>query len=76
MSALVAAGQLDNYMYEAACCTKFSNQKVRLGFAYSTLVYCPDESFLKASQSNTLENYDSRYFKVRCVRDVPEGYFD
>lgn len=76
MSALVAAGQLNNYMYEAACCTKFSNQKVRLGFAYSTLVYCPDESFLKASPYNTLENYYSRYFKVRCVRDVPEGYFE
>ena len=43
LSAMNAFGLLtDNY--EEACCTQFSNFKVRLGFSHSTLIYCPGDN--------------------------------
>lgn len=63
-SALNAAGLIDS---NASCCTQFSNQSVRYGFAYATStknIYCPDK-----------EGDINSSYRIRCVRDVPEGYF-
>ncbi len=68
LSAMNAAGLLnDCYDAEygrAASCTQFSNLKVRYGFARSTLIYCP------GGNGNEL----GLHFRIRCVRDVPDGY--
>lgn len=64
-SALNAAGLITS---NASCCTQFSNQSVRYGFAYATStknIYCPDK-----------EGDINSSYKIRCVRDVPEGYFN
>lgn len=72
LSAMNAFGLLtDNY--EEACCTQFSNFKVRLGFSHSTLIYCPGDN-----GSNPNPNYselanDTNYV-IRCVKDVEPGY--
>lgn len=62
-SALNAAGLINS---NASCCTQFSNQSVRYGFAYATStknIYCPgNEGDINSS------------YRIRCVRDVPEGY--
>lgn len=63
-SALHAAGLITS---NATCCTQFSNQSVRYGFAYATStknIYCPDK-----------EGDINSSYTIRCVRDVPEGYF-
>lgn len=63
-----AAGLLDNCYDDeygrAASCTQFSNLDVRYGFARSTLIYCP------GAKGNEL----GLHFRIRCVRDVPDGY--
>lgn len=64
LSAMNAAGLLTHKGSDVACCTKFSNQNVRYGFAYSSLIYCPGAN---SDQINS-------YFMIRCVRDVPAGY--
>ena len=68
LSAMNAAGLLDNCYDDeygrAASCTQFSNLDVRYGFARSTLIYCP------GANGNEL----SLHFRIRCVRDVPDGY--
>lgn len=64
-SALHAAGLITS---NASCCTQFSNQSVRYGFAYATStknIYCPGK-----------EGDINSSYKIRCVRDVPEGYFN
>lgn len=69
LSAMNAAGLLspkpngygDN---DVACCTQFSNQDVRYGFAYSSLIYCLG-NYVSDINSNVL---------IRCVRDVPDNY--
>ena len=48
------------------CCTQFSNQAVRYGFAYTSRMMCPGDN--KKDISNS--------YYIRCVRDVPEGFFD
>ena len=68
LSAMNAAGLLDNCYDDeygrAASCTQFSNLDVRYGFARSTLIYCP------GGNGNEL----GLHFRIRCVRDVPDGY--
>ncbi len=69
LSAMNAAGLLTdgdgtNSGTDVACCTQFSNQAVRFGFAYSSLIFCPGEQNSQISNS----------FIIRCVRDVPDGY--
>lgn len=62
-SALNAAGLINS---NASCCTQFSNQSVRYGFAYATStknIYCPGK-----------EGDINSSYRIRCVRDVPEGY--
>lgn len=69
LSAMNAAGLLtpkpngygDN---DVACCTQFTNLKVRYGFGFSTLIYCP------GAETNQINNQ----VLIRCVRDVPPGY--
>ena len=70
-SAMVATGLVKS---NDACCTQFSNMNVRFGFVYESYVYCPgnyvqDGNSYKTPTINTVGS-----FKVRCVRDVPEGY--
>lgn len=69
LSAMNAAGLLtrkpngygDN---DVACCTQFTNLKVRYGFGFSTLIYCP------GAETNQINNQ----VLIRCVRDVPSDY--
>lgn len=49
---------------DVACCTQFTNLKVRYGFGFSTLIYCP------GAETNQINNQ----VLIRCVRDVPSGY--
>lgn len=63
LSAMNAAGLLTDSGGDVACCTQFSNQNVRYGFAFSSLIYCPGP--------NEGSGYSA---KIRCVRDVPPGY--
>lgn len=77
LSAMNAAGLFKNipqkYDYnqqkyvnlaDVACCTQFSNQNVRYGFAFSSLVYCPGSD----------DSQISTKFLIRCVRDVPADF--
>lgn len=64
LSAMNAAGLLSHSGSDVACCTQFSNQKVRFGFAYSSLIYCPGAN----------DDQINSEFMIRCVRDVPPGY--
>ena len=70
-SAMVATGLVKS---DDACCTQFSNMNVRFGFVYGSYVYCPGNYVQDGYyyEEPTIENVGS--FKVRCVRDVPEGY--
>lgn len=69
LSAMNAAGLLspkpngygDN---DVACCTQFSNQDVRYGFAYSSLIYC---------LGNNVDDINANVL-IRCVRDVPANF--
>lgn len=66
LSAMHAAGLLDECTATsgAASCTQFSNLTVRYGFVRTNGVGCYGNS---SGEINTK-------VKVRCVRDVPEGY--
>lgn len=67
LSAMNAAGLLskpDGYGNDVACCTQFTKQSVRYGFAFSSLIYCPGAD---VSQINNK-------VLIRCVRDVPTTY--
>lgn len=66
LSAMHAAGLLDDCTGElgAASCTQFSNLKVRYGFVRTNGVGCYGNDPGEINKS----------MKVRCVRDVPEGY--
>lgn len=69
LSAMNAAGLLegsDNTTDGDACCTQFSNLNVRYGFIRSTLITCP----------GGYDNHINRTYYIRCVRDVPNNYFD
>lgn len=64
LSAMNAAGLLDHTGSDVACCTQFSNQNVRYGFAFSSLIYCPGAN----------DDQIKSEFMIRCVRDVPSDY--
>lgn len=68
LSAMNAVGLLkdctDTNYGRAASCTQFSNLNVRYGFARSTWIYCPGAAN---------DEFERRY-RIRCVRDVPDGY--
>ena len=73
LSAMNAFGLLtDNY--EEACCTQFSNFKVRLGFSHSTLIYCPGDNGSTNSNPNYSELANDTNYVIRCVKDVEPGY--
>lgn len=67
LMAMNAEGLVD---VNTTCCTAFSRQKVRYGFFINEakMISCPGS---KGSGDLTSESY-----KIRCVRDVPTGYFD
>ena len=75
LSAMNAAGLLNDCSSEkiAACCTQFSNLNVRFGFARSSLIYCPGDGGY-GSENPNYSNLTSKTFRIRCVRDVPDGY--
>ena len=69
LSAMNAAGLLspkpDGYgSNDVACCTQFTNQNVRYGFAFSSLIYCP------GGETQQINNQ----VLIRCVRDVPANF--
>lgn len=70
MTAMHAAGLLNSCSIEgfgtATCCTQFTKQDVRYGFARSSLIYCPGEIGKEGDISGG--------YRIRCVRDVDEGY--
>lgn len=63
-----AMGSLDA---DVSCCTQFSNSDVRLGFATDNT-----NNMITCNVGTYNYSYWSSYksYKVRCVRDVPEGY--
>lgn len=69
LSAMNAAGLLspkpDGYGgNDVACCTQFTKQSVRYGFAFSSLIYCP------GAETQQINNQ----VLIRCVRDVPANF--
>lgn len=70
-SAMVATGLVKS---NDACCTQFSNMNVRFGFVYGSYVYCPGDYVRDGNSYKTPTINTVGSFKVRCVRDVPEGY--
>ena len=65
LMAMNAEGLVDNL---TICCTAFSRQKVRYGFKKDgTMISCPGS---KGTTDLTWKGY-----LIRCVRDVPAGYF-
>lgn len=75
LSAMNAVGELNNSgdHYITACCTQFSNLKVRYGFARSSLIYCPGSNSSDVGYS--YNNFGSQTgFYIRCVKDVEAGY--
>ena len=66
LMAMNAEGLVD---VNTTCCTAFSRQKVRYGFFINEaeMISCPGG---KGSGDLTSASY-----KIRCVRDVPAGYF-
>lgn len=79
LSAMNAVGLLDKCYSDksgsfiAACCTQFSNLNVRFGFARSSLIYCPGGGAY-GSENPNYSDLTSKTFRIRCVRDVPDGY--
>lgn len=65
LSAMNAVGGILGGSSDTICCTQFSNQNVRYGFAYSSLVYCPG-----GGDNDSLTST----YSVRCVKDVPADY--
>lgn len=66
LSALDATGVIESKS-STACCTQFSNINVRYGFVLEDRIFCPG--------GWNKENQVNNFYHVRCVRDVPEGYF-
>lgn len=60
------SGDWVDYTGGVACCTYFSNPNVRYGFVKTDLITCPGK------YDNQIDNQ----YRIRCVRDVPAGYFD
>lgn len=70
LSAMNAAGLLRDKPGEVACCTYFSNTSVRVGFAYSSLIYCPGDDTKTATGAAAIIEALNTKFHIRCVRDV------
>lgn len=70
LSAMNAAGLLKENPGEVACCTYFSNTSVRVGFAYSSLIYCPGGDTDKDKGEDAIAAALDTEFHIRCVRDV------
>ena len=51
------------------CCTAFSRQKVRYGF------FINEKKMISCPGSRGSGDLTSASYKIRCVRDVPAGYF-
>lgn len=65
LMAMNAEGLVDN---TTICCTAFSRQKVRYGFRIDAgMISCPG--------SKGITDLIDDKFIIRCVRDVPAGYF-
>lgn len=60
------SGDWVDYTGGVACCTYFSNPNVRYGFVKTDLITCPGKN----------DNQINNQYRIRCVRDVPAGYFD
>ena len=60
------SGDWVDYTGGVACCTYFSNPNVRYGFVKTDLITCPGR----------YDNQINTKYRIRCVRDVPVGYFD
>ena len=60
------SGDWVDYTGGVACCTYFSNPNVRYGFVKTDLITCPGKN----------DNQINTKYRIRCVRDVPAGYFD
>lgn len=60
------SGDWVDYIGGVACCTYFSNPNVRYGFVKTDLITCPGR----------FDNQINTKYRIRCVRDVPAGYFD
>lgn len=60
------SGDWVDYTGGVACCTYFSNPNVRYGFVKTDLITCPGR----------YDNQINTKYRIRCVRDVPAGYFD
>lgn len=60
-SALNALGYLKS---NETSCTQFSNQKVRYGFAFNGIVFCPGGNDTDINST----------YSIRCVKDVPENF--
>lgn len=60
------SGDWVDYTGGVACCTYFSNPNVRYGFVKTDLITCPGR----------YDNQINNQYRIRCVRDVPAGYFD
>lgn len=76
LSAMLAAGYAK--IGETVCCTQFSNLNVRFGFAIgydsgsgNYILMCPGENNSTFQWAALTSGR-----RVRCVRDVPNGYFD
>lgn len=67
LMAMNAEGLVD---VNTTCCTAFSRQAVRYGFFINEakMISCPG--------SKGRGDLTSTSYKIRCVRDVPAGYFD
>lgn len=66
LMAMNANGLVDN---ATICCTAFSRQKVRYGFRIDAgMISCP-------GSKGTTDLINNKFI-IRCVRDVPTGYFD
>ena len=60
------SGDWVDYTGGVACCTYFSNPNVRYGFVKTDLITCPGR----------YDDQINNQYRIRCVRDVPAGYFD
>lgn len=61
--------EVSDISISTACCTAFSRQKVRYGF------FINEKKMISCPGSKGSGHLTSTSYKIRCVRDVPAGYF-
>lgn len=61
--------EVSDISISTACCTAFSRQNVRYGF------FINDKKMISCPGSKGSGDLTSASYKIRCVRDVPAGYF-